>query len=309
LENKTTITNKQYVLDIALINTPTDMYTDIAIGECYDKGPYCTQEDKIRRIEKVALTLKHSSVLEFTTFIYEITLIEGGKKHLRNLINGVASIDTHIVVTWVTDKKVLLSINARILCFKPLPRVLLSLLPENMLYLVQYKQIGDSDYVITQQSQVFRVNHHIYKLMCPKLIKPFINPHGYPEYILGKKHKSQHRAMMESFVPEFTNQVVNHKDEVTTNNLLDNLEWCSYSENEYPSYSVLGEVAWKKGKSLGMKAIQCYSMEGELLHTFSSLKEGIESFQSKGLYISCGQLSDTLNRKHKHCRGFIWKFV
>lgn len=46
--------------------------TDMAIGECYDKGCYTDPEKQRSRIEKVALKAKHSSVLEFTNFTFQI---------------------------------------------------------------------------------------------------------------------------------------------------------------------------------------------------------------------------------------------
>ena len=46
---------------------------DMAIGECYDKGCYIDEEKRTNRIEKVALKHKHSSVLEFANFTFEIT--------------------------------------------------------------------------------------------------------------------------------------------------------------------------------------------------------------------------------------------
>ena len=59
-------------MKVELINTPTLEFTDIAIGECYDKGAYCEVEKRDNRIKKVALKAKHSSVLEFTNFIFRI---------------------------------------------------------------------------------------------------------------------------------------------------------------------------------------------------------------------------------------------
>jgi thymidylate synthase (FAD) len=57
---------------VTLINKPTLEYTDWAIGECYDKGCYSDPDRRDNRIKKVALKNKHSSVLEFTNFVFEI---------------------------------------------------------------------------------------------------------------------------------------------------------------------------------------------------------------------------------------------
>lgn len=48
-------------------------HIDHAIGLCYDKGDYCDAEKRDNRIKKVALKAKHSSVLEFATFTFDIT--------------------------------------------------------------------------------------------------------------------------------------------------------------------------------------------------------------------------------------------
>jgi thymidylate synthase (FAD) len=59
-------------MQVKLINKPTLEFTDWAIGECYDKGCYTDPEKRDNRITKVALKHKHSSVLEFTNFVFEI---------------------------------------------------------------------------------------------------------------------------------------------------------------------------------------------------------------------------------------------
>ena len=46
---------------------------DHAIGLCYAKGDYCDTEKRDNRITKVALKHKHSSVLEFATFTFDIS--------------------------------------------------------------------------------------------------------------------------------------------------------------------------------------------------------------------------------------------
>jgi thymidylate synthase (FAD) len=59
-------------MKVTLINEPTLDYTDWAIGECYDKGCHTDPEKKKDRINRVANVNKHSSVLEFTDYIFEI---------------------------------------------------------------------------------------------------------------------------------------------------------------------------------------------------------------------------------------------
>ena len=58
---------------VTLINTPEIIHTDTAIGECYDKGCHTDLTKLHNRVNRVANVSKHSSVLEFTEAIFEIT--------------------------------------------------------------------------------------------------------------------------------------------------------------------------------------------------------------------------------------------
>jgi len=60
-------------MQVELVNEPSLEFTDMAIGECYDKGCYVNGAERDKRINNIALTKKHSSVLEFTDFVFEIT--------------------------------------------------------------------------------------------------------------------------------------------------------------------------------------------------------------------------------------------
>jgi len=76
-------------MKVRLLHTNGLDYTDSGIGLCYDKGCYSDEEKRDRRIKKVALKYKHSSVLEFTNFIFEIeastkTLLEMTRHRVAN---------------------------------------------------------------------------------------------------------------------------------------------------------------------------------------------------------------------------------
>ena len=59
-------------MKVSLLNKPELFLVDSAIGQCYDKGCYEDTKKRDNRIKRVANVNKHSSVLEFTTAVFEI---------------------------------------------------------------------------------------------------------------------------------------------------------------------------------------------------------------------------------------------
>lgn len=60
---------------------------------------------------------------------------------------------------------------------------------------------------------------------------------GYHHVIVNRKNRNVHRLIAETFIPNPNNlPCVNHKDGNKQNNAVDNLEWCSHSENTLHSY-------------------------------------------------------------------------
>lgn len=60
---------------------------------------------------------------------------------------------------------------------------------------------------------------------------------GYRHTILNRKNRNIHRVIAETFIPNPNNlPCVNHKDGNKLNNSVDNLEWCTHSENVLHAY-------------------------------------------------------------------------
>jgi hypothetical protein len=60
---------------------------------------------------------------------------------------------------------------------------------------------------------------------------------GYRHTILNRKNRNVHRVIAETFIPNPDNlPCVNHKDGNKLNNSVDNLEWCTHSENTSHAY-------------------------------------------------------------------------
>jgi len=86
--------------------------------------------------------------------------------------------------------------------------------------------------------------------------------HGYVRAKLsldsGIKRMRIHRLVADAFLSNPENKpAVNHIDGNKKNNKVENLEWCTHSENEYHSYRTLGKVAGRqRPKSVSIKAVK-----------------------------------------------------
>lgn len=87
-----------------------------------------------------------------------------------------------------------------------------------------------------------------------KLIKWRLSKMGYVPVLLcyNKKKKGMflHVIIAKTFIPNPENKPqVNHKNGIRHDNRVENLEWCTMSENHLHSFRELGRVSPNKGKS------------------------------------------------------------
>lgn len=138
-----------------------------------------------------------------------------------------------------------------------------------------------------------------------KRILKFSKSHGYYHIVFSIKGKQLtrtiHRLVAEAFIPNPNNYpCVNHKDEVRTNNKVDNLEWCTYEYNL--NYGNRNKLASENRKFKAAK----YSERGVKI-TLYSTKEVIEvQTMTEAEYITGitrMKIRKSLSATGRHLRG------
>lgn len=114
------------------------------------------------------------------------------------------------------------------------------------------KMVGfDLPYEISSYGRI-RTPHINYKNFY-RIKSPFIEPSQYVRIGLKKnqqyKNYSIHRLVCQYFIPNPNNYpVVNHKDGNKSNNIVDNLEWCTHEFNSKHAVSI-GKIVGQKGEN------------------------------------------------------------
>lgn len=123
--------------------------------------------------------------------------------------------------------------------------------------------------------------------------------HGYKRVTLSKDGKLYtkfvHQLVALAYLPNPENKpTVNHKNEVKTDNYLQNLEWMTYQENlEY------GTRAERSGVGI-KKPVRCVET-GEIYESIKAAAAAIDR-------VADG-ISKVLAGKHKTCGGYHWEYV
>lgn len=140
-----------------------------------------------------------------------------------------------------------------------------------------------------------RINGKILKQSptnCNYLLSTLINAEG------KNTKKTVHRLVALAFLPLIDGKDnVNHKDGDKHNNCVDNLEWCTGSENIKHAMNVLG-MTWRK------KKLYQYSKDRKIL-----IKVFDSGMEAKRAGFSAGGINYVLRGKHTHSAGFFWSFV
>lgn len=191
------------------------------------------------------------------------------------------------------------------------------------------------NYMISNRGRVKSLNYN--KTGEERIMKFAINKKGYCCVVLYKdkkqKHYLVHRLVATAFIPNPNNlPQLNHKDEVKTNNCVDNLEWCDAKYNiNYGTHNNKLSLA-HKGKKLSQehkdklsKILKGRILSQEWKNKISKAHQiPILQFSKSGntilrkwdsatqasneLNINRSNITKCCNGKHNFCGGYRWMY-
>jgi len=176
---------------------------------------------------------------------------------------------------------------------------------------------------IYQVSNLWRIRSlNIRRWGKEKILNPWKTKYWYTISTLWKLGTSNssflHRLVAQAFIPNPQNKpYINHKNWIRHDNRIENLEWCTGSENHLHKYRILWYKQknnifqtnhpnkwkfWKEHNS--SKKVNQYDLEWNFIKTWDCIMD-IE----RNLLIKHSNISACCKWKYKHSWWFIWKYI
>ena len=123
-------------------------------------------------------------------------------------------------------------------------------------------------------------------ILCPRVCGKKRNYYSVALFKNGtRKDYRIHRLVMDAFVGK-SNLTVNHKNEITTDNRLENLEYMSNHNN----------IRYSKAKR-----VKQFDIDGQYIKTWDAIVDAQKT-------LNIGHISQCCSGKRKTAGGFIWKY-
>ena len=173
----------------------------------------------------------------------------------------------------------------------------------------EFYQVSNLGRVKSLARDVYYQNGTIHRIK-EKILAPALNNCGYANVNLCKNGKMKnitvHRLVAEAFLPNPENKSqINHKNEVKTDNVVENLEWCDAFYNvNYGTRTQRQKQTfkdnWKSGKNKRIKKVFCV----ELNKTYDCAKSAQEE-----LGVNRRSIGYVCRGERNTAGGFHWKFA
>lgn len=168
------------------------------------------------------------------------------------------------------------------------------------------------NYYINEAWLVYRESVQCGGITKQKFLKPYANKlRWWYNYILlcewdKRKNLLLHRLVAIHFLEKIEwKDEINHKDWNKSNNHLENLEWCTRSENNFHKYRVLKVIPSERQKAvismLYSKPVLQYTLSWEFIREWKSATEAKKNWYWKAI-------DHCLRWLQKQSHWFIWKY-
>lgn len=161
--------------------------------------------------------------------------------------------------------------------------------------------LGYQGYQISNKGRIKSIKKH------EIIMKQRLNKGGYLKLELRKNGKTVsvlvHRLVALAFIPNPENKPqINHKNSIRTDNKIENLEWCTQSENNKYAYCYGNRE--KKLYFDNRVLINQYDLKGNFIKQWL----GASNIE-KELNISNSSIIRCCKNKSKTAYGYIWKYA
>lgn len=165
----------------------------------------------------------------------------------------------------------------------------------------EIKNIIKKEYKIIQGFNKYEISKcgEIRNIKTKKILSANMSS-DYHSILLSDNYKKRHtfrvhRLVAKTFLENQNNyEIVNHKDGNKLNNNVDNLEWCTHSQNTKHAIKN-GLIKTKKVKQL--------DKDKNILNIFNSVKDAGENVK-----VHPSNISKVCNNKTKTSKGYYWEF-
>lgn len=171
---------------------------------------------------------------------------------------------------------------------------------EDLYEISSFGEVRSKDRIVYQMNRFGRLSKHIYK---GRTLKPQEQENRYMTVDLHKNGMYErffvHRLVGLHFIEKPAGKdCINHLDANPKNNTVQNLEWCTQSENILYAYN--------KGTMTppNMRKVAQYDLEGNLLKVWKSQKEA-----ERQLGISQPNIYKVCAGKREKAGGYKWKYI
>ena len=147
----------------------------------------------------------------------------------------------------------------------------------------EWKKIDDFEYEVSNYGNVRRIGK--------KMLKPGLNTKGYYYVSLSKNgkvtKKTIHRLVAIAFIPNPDDKpFIDHIDHNRKNNNVNNLRWCTSSENQHNTAKQCNNTSGFKGVCFNKRDQKYHAsigLNGKLIHIglFKTAEDAFEAYKQK----------------------------